>query len=86
MERTQIYLTKEEREALDRIAKQRGESKSTLIRQAVDRYIERFHPQGRNAFLQQAKGLWRDRADVPDVEALREEWDRDRLETTGDVE
>jgi len=76
MERTQIYLTKEERDALERIAKQRGESQSAVIRQAVDRYIARFQSQWRNALFRQAKGLWRDRKDFPDVRQLREEWNR----------
>ena len=84
MERTQIYLTKEEREALERIAKHKGESQSAVIRRAVDRYIERYQSQGRNTLFRQAKGLWRDRTDIPNVRELRKEWDREVLETTDD--
>jgi len=86
MERTQIYLTKEEREALERIAKQKGESQSAVIRRAVDRYIARYQSQGRNALFRQAQGLWRDRTDLPDVQQLREEWDRDLLDTAEDTD
>lgn len=76
MERTQIYLTKKEREALQSLAEQTGESQSALIRQAIDRYLIRFRSADRDAVLRQAKGMWRDRTDLPDIRTLREEFDR----------
>jgi len=76
MERTQIYLTKKEREALQAIAQRTGESQSALIRQAIDRYITRFQSEDRDAVLRQAQGMWRDRTDIPDIQTLREEFDR----------
>lgn len=42
MERTQIYLTREEREVLRTIAERRGRTQSEIIREAVDRYITEF--------------------------------------------
>lgn len=38
--RTQIYLTKEQREQLDRIALSEGASLAELIRGAVDEYLQ----------------------------------------------
>ena len=76
MERTQIYLTKKEREALQSIAQHTGESQSALIREAIDRYITRYRSADRLAALRQAKGMWKDRTDLPDIETLRDEFDR----------
>ena len=39
MERTQIYLTREERKALRTLAERDSKSQSELIREAIDRYI-----------------------------------------------
>jgi hypothetical protein len=40
MERTQIYLTKKEREYLKKIAKEEGLAMSEIIRRILDNYIE----------------------------------------------
>jgi hypothetical protein len=76
MVRTQIYLTEAERAALKAIARQTGQKQSELIRQAIDRLIEGFQPGERRARLQMARGMWRDRDDLPDFEGLRRELDR----------
>lgn len=76
MERTQIYLTKKERDALQSIAQRTGVSQSAVIREAIDRYIARFRAEDRNAVLRQAGGMWKDRTDLPDITALRDEFDR----------
>ena len=51
MERTQIYLTREEREALKSIAERRNQSQSEIIREAVDRYIAESMRQDRNELM-----------------------------------
>jgi predicted DNA-binding protein len=38
--RTQIYLTAEQRERIDRVAKAQGMSMAEVIRAAVDRYLD----------------------------------------------
>lgn len=76
MVRTQIYLTEEERAALRRIAQQTGRKQSELIRRAIDDFIDRFQPRDRRAMLEQARGMWKDRDDLPDFRALRRELDR----------
>ena len=40
MERTQIYLTKKEREYLKRVAKEDGLAMSEIIRRILDNYIK----------------------------------------------
>jgi predicted transcriptional regulator len=76
MVRTQIYLTVEEREALQSIARQTGKKPSALIRQAIDALIADFQPEDRRAWLRQARGLWQERKDLPEWRALRREFDR----------
>ncbi len=76
MVRTQIYLTEKERTSLQLLAEQTGKTQSQLIRDAVDRLIESLDQQNRLYLLRQARGMWKDRDDLPDFEELRKEFDR----------
>ena len=77
MVRTQIYLTENQRAEIAAIASQSGKRQSEVIREAVDRFIEQKSRRRREASLGEAAGIWRDRTDLPDVDALRRGWDRD---------
>ncbi len=76
MIRTQIYLTKRQRDELAAIAKTAGKKQSELIREAVDRLIDQASRSRREAVLREAAGIWKDRTDLPDFKARRAEWDR----------
>ena len=76
MVRTQIYLTERQRNELAAIAKTAGKKQSQLIREAIDRLIEQAGPSRRGAVLREAAGIWKDRTDLPDLKAMRAEWDR----------
>ena len=76
MIRTQIYLTEDERSAVRALAAAAGKPQSEIIREAVDDLIARSSAASRNAALDAAAGLWRDRDDLPDFSALRQHWDR----------
>jgi predicted DNA-binding protein len=73
--RTQIYLTEDERQALKSMAVSTGRKQSELIREAIDQMIEKYQIDSQTRLRQQAKGMWKDRTDLPDL-AVRREWDR----------
>ena len=75
MNRTQIYLTEEEQNALRTIANLRETTQSEVIREAIDQYIVKHHRANRVHMLREARGIWADRDDI-DAENLRAEWDR----------
>jgi predicted transcriptional regulator len=76
MIRMQIYLTDEERSALQAISFETGKTQSELIRKAVDDFIEQHQARDRIVLLRQARGIWKDRKDIPDLQTLRREFDR----------
>ena len=78
MQRTQIYLSHSEREALSAIASETGRTQSDLIREAVDGLVEEYRGGNRLELLRRGRGLWKTRKDLPDFAALRSELDRAR--------
>jgi Ribbon-helix-helix protein, copG family len=80
VERTQIYLTNEERKALRVIARRLETTQSEVIRIAIDRFLASQPADDRTELLRSGRGLWKDRTDLPDLETLRRELDR-----TGDA-
>jgi hypothetical protein len=76
MARTQVYLTSDERAGLELLAENRGVKVNELIRMAIRRLLEQSLPARRDAVLKSAAGLWKDRNDLPDFDAIRSEWDR----------
>jgi hypothetical protein len=71
-----ITLTEPESTALRAIARQTGKTPDELVREAVEQYIQQFRQAHRRTLLQQARGMWQDRTDLPDLEILRNEMDR----------
>jgi hypothetical protein len=76
MVRTQIYLTDKQRDALATIARNSGKKQSAVIREAIERLIERTGYDRKELILSKATGIWQDRADLPDFRTLRSEWDK----------
>lgn len=75
MERTQIYLTEAEAAALDRVAAERGVTRSHLIREAIDAtyVVPRTSQRDRLlAALEEMGAPWQARTDLPDGEGYVE--------------
>lgn len=71
-----IELSDQETQALERLAQQTGKTQAELLHEAVTDFLAHVDTSDRLDLLQQARGIWRDRADLPDVQTLREEFDR----------
>jgi hypothetical protein len=76
MAETELDLTEKERSILQEIARRTGKSESELIHEAISRLINGFASENRLSLIRQAKGIWKDRSDLPVFEDLRREWDR----------
>jgi len=80
MVRTQIYLTKEQKQRLNRMAAVTGKRQSVLIREALDSYLADHQPKDWKDALEAVRGMWADRDDLDDfVRDLRAGWEK-RLE------
>lgn len=76
MVRISVYLTEAQDKELTSLAKATGKSRSELVREAVDYVIEKYSHTRHMAALERVAGMWKDRDDLPDFEAMRAEWDR----------
>ena len=77
MERTQIYIRNDQREAIKAIAQRTGQSLSEIIRAAIDAYIADYWAEDRQELMHRAAGMWADREDLSEFFAeLRREGDR----------
>ena len=75
MAEIEVNLSENEQKALREIALRTGKSESELIHDAVDSLIKQgTHPP--NGGMSQARGIWKDRNDLPDFGKIRREWDR----------
>lgn len=70
-----ISLTEKERRALQEISVMTGKTEVELIHDAVENLIKRRLPSGKSGILK-ARGIWKDRNDLPDFGKVRREVDR----------
>ncbi len=76
MATAQVTLTEAESETLRAIAQRTGKTQEQLLHEAVGSFLAQSKQQNRLALLQQAKGIWKDRRDLPELEELRAGFDR----------
>ncbi len=73
---TELNLTEQERGALREISERTGKSEAELIHGALARLIREFQKDDDRSRLLRARGIWKDRDDLPALEDLRREWER----------
>jgi hypothetical protein len=74
-----LHLTAQEQTTLETMAQRTGKTLDEFIHDAVKQLIAQFQSEDRLRLLRQARGMWKDRTDLPSVADMRHEWDR-RLE------
>ncbi|MEK6280470.1 MAG: CopG family transcriptional regulator [Acidobacteriota bacterium] len=75
MAEIEINLTEKQHRALRQISQLTGKTEDELVHDAVENLIRQGLPSGKPAMVQ-ARGIWRDRNDLPDFKKLRRELDR----------
>lgn len=89
VERTQIYLSREQATALDREARRRGTTRSHLIREAINEtYVVDPDRQRVLAGLRASAGAWKDRTETGEayVDRVRRTGRMQRLWPDGDAQ
>ena len=81
MTTAQINLTDSQVDALQKLSVQTGKTEDELLQEAVNKLIAEVGEaetkrQEWLKSLRQAKGIWKDRDDLPDFRQLRKEFDR----------
>jgi hypothetical protein len=71
-----LHLTDQEQTALETIAQRSGKTPDEIVHDAIKHLIAQFQPDDRLSLLRQARGMWKDRSDLPSQADLRREWDR----------
>lgn len=78
MRRTQLYLDDAQHQMATRLAAESGQTLSDVVRVALDEYLQRRRRQRKDFLdaLAAAAGIWRNRDDVPDLSAARQNGER----------
>ena len=80
-----LHLTEQEQTALAAIAQRMGKTPDEVVHDAVKQWIAQFQAEDRLSLLRQARGMWKDRTDLPALTDLRREWDRQSEPDNGDT-
>ncbi|MEO7673573.1 MAG: CopG family transcriptional regulator [Pyrinomonadaceae bacterium] len=77
MTTAQIVLTDLQMDALHKLSAKTGRAEDELLQEAVNKLISEADVDKQNWLqsLRKAKGIWKDRDDLPDFQQLRKEFD-----------
>lgn len=67
----ELYLTEQEQGALEAMVQRMGKTSDEIVHDTVQQLIAQFHSEDRLGLLRQARGMWKDRADLPSPIDLR---------------
>ena len=73
---TEITLTDAEIHIIQDIGRHTGKTLNAILSEAIQAFIMRETFQSRRNLLRQARGMWKNREDLPDIKTLRQEWNR----------
>lgn len=73
---TQVKLTEQNQQALIEISQLTGKSQQELIASAIEELIKNYQQKKRLDLMQQGKGIWQNREELPTLEELRTEFNR----------
>lgn len=76
MIRTQIYLTKHKKEAIERLSDERKTTQRNIIREAIDENVSKKQNRPSKKSIHDFAGIWKDKKDTPNVRKLREGWEQ----------
>ncbi len=71
-----LHLTEQEQTALETMAQLTGKAEEEIVCEAVKQLLVQFQHEDRLRLLQQARGMWKNRTDLPVLADLRRELDR----------
>lgn len=69
-------LSEDQIKQLTELSERTGRKVADLVREAIDQFLALHEPLGQRPEFKQARGMWKDRTDLPDFEQLRPEADR----------
>ena len=69
----QISLSDAQSEALRMLAQTSGKTEDQLLQEAIEHFLRQAGESNRLTMLRQAKGIWKDRSDLPELRELRAE-------------
>ena len=72
----QLTLTEEEVRAIHDLSASVGQSPQAILHAAIEQFLAQHSQRNRLEAMRAARGIWRDRDDLPDLRELRSEWDR----------
>jgi hypothetical protein len=66
-----LPLSEQEQKVLETMAQRIGKTPDELVHDAVKQLIAQFQLEDRLSLLRQARGIWKDRTDLPSLTDLR---------------
>ena len=76
MPTTQLHLSEILIERVQELSQATGKEPETLLKEGIDLVAEQHRLDLRRERIERVAGIWKDRDDLPDFEAMRREFDR----------
>ena len=74
MTTAQVTLSESESQAIEALSRSRGTTQEETLHEAITQFLRQHQAEYRLVALRQARGMWQERQDLPDLAQLRNEW------------